>query len=280
MIDSHCHLTDAKFNNEVDKIVSNFQDAGVETVLNVSTNFKDSVLSNAISKKFENVYYAIGIHPEDVDDFDETAFEDCLRYLLKFDKKTPAIREFEQKYGSFSAVFDKNNKNKLIAVGEIGLDYFWRKDNREKQIEVFEKQVKLAKKYGLPFIVHNRDASGDVLEILKRNAPYSSGGIIHCFSASFEWAQEVLKLGFYISFSGSVTFKNSKKLQEVARLIPINKLLVETDSPYLTPEPYRGQRNEPKFVTETARFLATLRGLNCEEFNLIIKNNFKNLFKI
>lgn len=280
MIDSHCHLTDAKFNNEVDKIVSNFQDAGVEAVLNVSTNFKDSFLSNAISKKYDNVYYAIGIHPEDADDFDEATFEGCLRYLLGVDEKTPEIANFEQKYGNLSAIFDKNNKNKLIAVGEIGLDYFWRKDNKEKQIEVFEHQVKLAKKYGLPFVVHNREASGDILEVLKRNAPYSRGGIIHCFSASYEWAQEVLKLGFYISFSGSVTFKNSKKLQEVARLIPIDKLLVETDSPYLTPEPFRGQRNEPKFVTETARFLASLRGLNYEEFNLIIKNNFKNLFKI
>ena len=160
-------------------------------------------------------------------------------------------------------VYDKNNRNKLLAIGEIGLDYHMGKENKDKQIEMFESQIKLAKKYNLPIIIHNRDASGDILEVLKRNAPFEKGGIIHCFSASLEWAREVIKLGFYISFSGTVTFKNAINIQEVAKLVPEDKLLVETDSPYLAPVPHRGEINQPMYLVDVAKFIAQLR--NCKK---------------
>lgn len=279
MIDSHCHLGDKKFDGEIENIIKNFSKNGVDKVLNVSTNIDDCVLSYRLADRFENVYYAIGVHPEDVDDFNEAEFEFCLNKMLG-ERATSFDEKLNEKYQEIKPIFDKNGMNKLLAIGEIGLDYFWTKENKEKQIDVFEKQVKLAKKYNLPFIVHNRDASGDVLKILKRNAPYSRGGIIHCFSASFEWAKEVMDLGFYISFSGSVTFKNAKNLQEVAKLIPLNKILVETDSPYLAPEPHRGERNEPKNVVETAKFVAKLKNISYDEFEKINDENFNRLFNV
>lgn len=295
MIDSHCHLTDDKFKDDVDLVVKNFEENGIEKVLNMSTSILDAMDNNAIAKKHKNVYYAVGVHPEDVDGYNEEEFEYLLLKLLgnsvdKVDKsklsdedcaiKTQKnnIKKYEEKFKNIDPVFDENGKNKLLAIGEIGLDYYWTKDNKQKQIEVFESQIKLAKKYNLPFVVHNRDASGDVLEILKRNAPYNRTNIIHCFSASLEFANEVFKLGFVISFAGSVTFKNSKKLQEIARSVPLDKFLVETDSPYLTPEPFRGQRNEPANVKETANVIAILKNISLEQIDKYTTNNFNKIF--
>lgn len=277
MIDSHCHLTDEKFVGDVDLVVKNFEEKGVKKVLNMSTNINDIISNNALAKKYKNVYYAVGIHPEDVDGYDKKEFEYCLKKMLG--ENVDAVPEYENKFKNIGPVFDENGKNKLLAIGEIGLDYYWTKDNKQKQIEVFESQIKLAKKYNLPFIVHNRDASGDVLEILKRNAPYKRTNIIHCFSASLEFANEVFKLGFVISFAGSVTFKNSKRLQEIARVVPLDKFLVETDSPYLTPEPFRGQRNEPANVVETANFIAILKNTSLEKIDECTTNNFDKIFR-
>lgn len=200
--------------------------------------------------------------------------------LINLDKNNNYLKNNhnnENKYKN-NVVLDKFGKNKLLAIGEIGLDYHYGKDDRNEQMCMFESQIKLAKKYNLPIIIHNRDASGDILEILKRNAPYTRGGIIHCFSASLEWAREVIKLGFYISFSGTVTYKNAVNVQEVAKSIPEDRILVETDSPYLSPVPYRGQRNEPKNVVEVANFIANLRGLSYEHINKCTTDNFNRLF--
>lgn len=315
MIDSHCHLCDEKFANEVDKIVTNFQNAGVEKVLNMSASMEDCILTNNLSAKYDCVYYAVGVHPENVDDYDEENFEFVLRLMLgltsnfchkqdfvsDFDtfkgknsqsKGNNVGKEYSQKievgfnlqcenmFAGVQPILDKNGKNKLLAIGEIGLDYYWRKDNKEEQIKVFESQIKLAKKYNLPFIVHNRDASGDVLEVLKRNAPYQRTNIIHCFSASKEFAEEVFKLNCIISFSGSVTFNNAVNLQEIARIVPDDKFLVETDSPYLAPVPYRGKRNEPAYVIETASKIANLKNESVEYINKCTTENFCRVFDL
>ena len=267
MIDSHCHLTDDKIIDNIDEIVDTFKANGVEMVLNIGVNKKTSLVAKEQAEKFDCVYSTVGFHPEDVDDYNEEEFEKLIRKCLNIENMNKCAN-----MGTYNS--------KCIAVGEIGLDYYWRKDNKEEQIKCFESQIKLAKKYNLPFIVHNRDASGDVLEILKRNAPYNRTNIIHCFSASKEWAEEVIKLGFVISFSGSVTFNNAKNLQAVAIWIDDDKFLVETDSPYLTPVPYRGIINEPKYVVETAKFISNLRNTSLEHIDICTTNNFKRIFNI
>ena len=289
MIDSHCHLLDEKLVNDLNNVILSYENAGVDAVMNMSINIRDAKQIIEISKRYYSVYYTLGVHPEDLEDYDEESLEYLIRQCLGLNLNTQKTldnsnnikyNKIFDKYNDITPLYDINGNNKFLAIGEIGLDYFWRKDNKEEQIKVFESQIKLAKKYDLPIIIHNREASGDILEILKQNAPYASGGIIHCFSASLEWAKEVMKLGFYISFSGTLTYKNAKNIQAVAKEIPLDRLLVETDSPYLTPEPFRGQTNEPKFVIETAKFLANLRDLSLNEIEDIATSNFKRLFKL
>ena len=280
MIDSHCHLCDEKYDGEIENIIENFKRNGVQKVLNVSASIEDCILTNKLSNCYDNVYYSIGIHPENIENYDEKEFEFCLRLALGLGKKETQIKEFKHNFDDVKPVFDSIGKNKLLAIGEIGLDYYWRKDNKEEQIKVFESQIKLAKKYNLPFIVHNRDASGDVLEVLKRNAPYQRTNIIHCFSASKEFAEEVFKLNCIISFSGSVTFNNAVNLQEIARIVPDDKFLVETDSPYLAPVPYRGKRNEPAYVIETASKIANLKNESVEYINKCTTENFCRVFDL
>jgi len=286
MIDSHCHLNDDKYIGEVDQIVENFKSAGVDKVLNIGCDFKSSRLAREQARRYESVYYSVGFQPEFVDNYNENEFErlivECLGKNTNDQGNALKNANFEQ-FGhnqSSEIVFDKRGNNKLLAIGEIGLDYYYTKENKEKQFEVFESQIKLAKKYNLPILIHNRDASGDVLAILKKYAPFNRGGIIHCFSASLEWAREVIKLGFLISFAGSVTFNNAKNLQEVAKEIDDEFLLVETDSPYLTPVPNRGKRNEPKNVKDVANFVAELRGVDYLKINEIITKNFNKLFNL
>ena len=278
MIDSHCHLCDEKFKNELDLIIDNYKKAGVEKVLNMSASMEDCVQTNQLSQQYDGIYYALGVHPEDIDNYDEKLFEYAVRLALGIDANLPITTDSMYNFKQIKPTFDKNDKNKLLAIGEIGLDYYWRKDNKDKQIQVFESQIKLAKKYNLSFVVHNRDASGDMLEILKRNAPYSKTNIIHCFSASKEFAQEVFKLNCIISFSGSVTFNNAINIQEVAKLVPDDKFLVETDSPYLAPVPYRGKRNEPAYIIETANTIATLKNVSLDYIDKCTTFNFNRVF--
>lgn len=312
MIDSHCHLNDESLIGEVDDVVERFLEAGVEKVIDIGTDIESSILARENAKKFDSVYYTVAMYPEYCKNYNEREFEEFLISCLgengklaenanidnisilntKNNLNINKIQENVEKNNNLNknntnnenkyennVIFDKSGKNKLLAIGEIGLDYHYGKDDRYEQMCIFESQIKLAKKYNLPIIIHNRDASGDILEILKRNTPFNRGGIIHCFSASLEWAREVIKLGFYISFSGSVTFKNAVNIQEVAKNIPEDKILVETDSPYLAPVPYRGQRNEPKNVVEVANFIANLRGVSYEHINKCTTNNFNRLFR-
>lgn len=237
MLDTHCHLTDKQYENETDEIVSSFLSAGVEKAITIGYDPHSNLKALELANKYESVYCAVGIHPDDCDKYNE--------------------QEMEQ--------FLSNKTNKLLAVGEIGLDYFHNKENKEKQKQVFESQINLANKYKMPIVIHCRDAYGDMLEILKKYAPFEYGAVMHCYSGSWEYAKELLKLGIKFSFTGTVTYKNAKNVQEVAKNLPIDSFFFETDSPYLTPTPYRGKRNEPKYVVEVAKFIAELRGINYEE---------------
>lgn len=252
MIDTHCHLNDPKFDGELDTIVANFLASGVDKAICVGCCIESSKDCIAIAEKYENVYCTVGVHPSDCDIYDEQELENML---------------------------NSNNK-KIVAIGEIGLDYYWSKDDKEKQNQVFESQIKLAIKHKLPIVIHCRDAFGDTLDILQKYAPLKNGAVMHCYSGSLEFANQIIKMGLHISFTGSVTFKNAKNLHNVAKNIPIDKFFFETDSPYLTPEPNRGKRNEPKYVLDVARFVADLRGISADELIKITDSTAKKFFNI
>ena len=251
MLDTHCHLNDQKYSGELDSIVANFLHSGIEKAVCVGWDYISSVQAKEIAEKYESVYYAVGVHPDECDSFNEAEIENLLI----------------------------NRTNKLVALGEIGLDYFHNKDNKIKQKQVFIAQIKLAKKYGLPIIIHCREAFGDTLEILKQHAPFKNGAVMHCYSGSLEYANELIKLGIKISFTGTVTYKNAVNLKEVAANIPLESFFFETDSPYLSPQSKRGERNEPRNVKEVAEYVAELRNVDVESLINFTDNSAKAFFK-
>ena len=260
MIDTHCHLSmvldeEGKIDyNQIDDILKQMETNGVTHAITMGSNMSDSVLSLEIAKHYQNIYCAIGVHPEEVEGFDLGILENMVKQNI--------------------------GNGKLVAIGEIGLDYYWRKDNKEAQIEIFKKQIELAKKYNLPIVVHCRDAYGDVLQILKEYAPFEFGGVIHCYSGSIEWAKEVIKLGFLISFTGVVTYPNASNIQEVVKWVDDDKFMVETDSPFLTPVPFRGKKNNPSYTKFTLEYIAKLKNKNIEELDKLTTNNAIKLFKL
>ena len=241
MIDTHCHLD--CFDN-IDEVVKCMDGIMITSGYNDVSNKK--VLE--LVEKYENVYGTLGIHPEEVDE-------------------------------NFDISFIENNlkNNKIVAIGEIGLDYHYKDDNKEKQKEVFKLQLDLAQKYDLPIIVHSRDAIFDTYNILKE---YNLRGTIHCFSSGTDMAQKFINLGYKIGIGGVVTFKNGKKLKEVVNNIDIKNMLIETDSPYLSPEPYRGKINEPKNVFYVLKEVANIKGISYNEALNITNQTAHDLFKI
>lgn len=251
-IDTHCHLDDEKLKNDIEAVVNAYTAAGVSRVIDVGCDLTSSVLVKEQSEKFESVYFAAGFHPMDVERMNEEGIEGICKLLAH---------------------------EKCVAVGEIGLDYYWRKDDKERQKECFVKQLEIAEEFKLPINVHVRDAMGDALEILKQNkSKLVYGGVMHCFSGSKEMAAELMKLGMYISFGGTLTFKNARNAVEVATSVPEDMILSETDSPYLAPEPVRGTVNSPKNIPYIVERLASIRGTNKERFAESIMQNAKTLF--
>jgi TatD DNase family protein len=256
-VDSHAHIDGEEFEADRDEVVARARGAGVRAILNVGTgdphggNFERAV---AVAERYEGVYASVGVHPHDARLYDEAA----ERLLLEF------IRG-----------------RRVVAVGEIGLDYHYDNSPRDVQREVFARQLRLARAEGLPVIIHSRDADEETLEILRTEYEGTErGGVMHCFGGGPALAEGALALGFYISFAGNVTFKKADALREVARTVPLERLLVETDCPYLAPVPHRGRRNEPAYVVETARFLAELRGVRDEELGRTTSENFLRLFGV
>ncbi len=241
LIDTHCHLSCDDYNN-LDDIINEFDGIMIASGCDLKTNKEVIELVN----KYDNVYGTLGIHPEEIENFKESD--------LKF-------------------IEDNLNNKKIVGIGEIGLDYYWVKDNKEQQKELFIKQLDIAKKYNKAIIVHSREAIQDTYDILKK---YNLKGSIHCFNSSLEMAREFIKIGYKIGVGGVLTFKNSKKLQEIVKDIDLNHILLETDSPYLTPEPYRGQKNKPSNVYYVALKLAELKNLSIED---IINQTGQNALK-
>ncbi len=251
-IDTHCHLHDDKYEN-IDQVINSFLRDNVEVAINMGCCAKTSELGKNLAEKYQNVYFAAGCHPSDVEGFNSEEL-DKIR-ALTFHKK-------------------------CLAVGEIGLDYYWKPFDKDKQIDCFIKQIELANEVKLPFSIHCREATEDTVKILKENkSKLSHGAVMHCYSGSKETARELLNLGVFISFAGPLTFKNGVKAREVAGYVPNDFLLTETDSPYLSPEPFRGKVNEPKNVSIITAFLANIKGVELNEFANIVMANAKRLFK-
>ena len=241
LIDTHCHLSSDDYNN-LDEVINEFDGIMIASGCDLKTNKEVIELVN----KYDNVYGTLGIHPEEIENFKESD--------LKF-------------------IEDNLNNKKIVGIGEIGLDYYWVKDNKEQQKELFIKQLDIAKKYNKAVIVHSREAIQDTYDILKK---YNLKGSIHCFNSSLEMAREFIKIGYKIGVGGVLTFKNSRKLQEIVKDIDLKHILLETDSPYLTPEPYRGQKNKPSNVYYVALKLAELKNLSIED---IINQTGENALK-
>ena len=253
LFDTHAHLNAEQYNEDLEAVIDRAKSEGVSKIVVVGFDRPTIVKAMELAEEYSFIYAAVGWHP--VDAIDMT------------DKDLAWIEELAA-------------HPKVVALGEMGLDYHWDKSPKHIQKEVFRKQIALAKKVKLPIIIHNREATMDIVEILKEEGAHEVGGIMHCFSGSIETAKECMEMNFYISFGGPVTFKNAKNVKEVAAAIPVERLLIETDCPYLTPHPFRGKRNEPGHVKLVAEELAILKGLSYEELANITMENAKKVFGI
>ncbi|GHV02204.1 hydrolase TatD [Clostridia bacterium] len=253
MIDTHVHLNDKRYENRADDIVAGFPAAGLSAAVNIAYDRPSAEHALAQAQKYAPVYCALGVHPHDSKEYTDA---DGDYFLLK--SKDP----------------------KTVAIGEIGLDYHYDLSPRPAQREAFIKQLHIADKAGLPVIIHLREAAGEMLDLLQAHKSlYSHGLVLHCFSESREYAREVLNLGAYISFAGPLTFKKAEKTAEVARFVPADRYLIETDCPYLTPEPHRGETNEPAYVRFVAEKLSVLRGVPFAQIEQETTENAEAIFK-
>jgi len=251
-IDSHAHIDGHEFDADREEVIQRAHSAGVSVILNVGTGDPHSgALERAVElgKAQESIYTAIGTHPHDARLYDDAA-EAKIKNLI--------------------------NNEHVIAWGEIGLDFHYDNSPRDVQVEVFKRQLRAARECDLPVVIHTREAESETIEILRNE--YDGSGVFHCFSGSMDLAQRAIEIGFMISFSGIVTFKKAEELRAVAKQVPLDRLLIETDCPYLTPIPYRGKRNEPAYVVEVARCLSMLHSVDIEKLARVTTENFNRFF--
>jgi len=253
LFDTHVHINDEAFKEDLEATIARARAAGVEKMIVVGFDRPTIQKAMALIDQYPFLYAAIGWHPVDAIDMKDEDL-DWIESLA--------------------------HHPKVVAIGEIGLDYHWDKSPKAVQQEVFRQQIRLAKKLALPIIIHNREATEDCVQILKEENAQETGGIMHCFSGSPEIAKECIKMNFFISLGGPVTFKNGKQAKEVAKEVPLAYLLLETDCPYLAPHPFRGKRNEPAYVRYVAEEIARIKGLPLEEIAEITANNARKIFKI
>lgn len=252
MFDSHAHLDDDRFDKDRQEAINRAWEAGLTGIVNVGADMESSARSIELAEACDTIFASVGMHPHDAKDMKEADYLQLKRWAAH---------------------------PKVVAIGEIGLDYHYDHSPRPVQQEVFVRQLDVARKMGKPVIIHEREAHADMLTLVK-SAGQGLTGVFHCFSGSLETAREAIKLGFYISLAGPVTFSNSVKAKQVAAGVPLDRLLIETDSPYLTPHPLRGRRNEPAFVRHVAEEVARLREISIEEVTAATTANVKRLFQI
>ena len=252
LVDTHAHLDFTHFDGDREEIIERARNNGVIYIVNVGSDLESSRNSLELAEEYPFIYAAVGVHPHDADKLDDTVLKE-LEEL--------AVRQ------------------KVLAIGEIGLDYYYDNSPRDIQKEAFRNQLKLAEKTGLPFIIHNREADEDILAILKDNYT-GNGGIMHCFGSGLKMAWECLELGLYLAFGGVITFKNAEELRGIVKEIPLERILLETDCPYLTPVPFRGRRNEPGYLRYIAEKIAEIRGLHPEELAEITTANAARVYNL
>ena len=252
IFDSHAHYDSGQFDEDREELLHSMQENGIGTIINVGADWDSVTEVVELAGKYPFVYAAVGLHPDEVGDLDEERF---------------------------AFVKEQCQQKKVVAVGEIGLDYYWDNASHEVQKHWFIRQLELARELDLPVIIHSREAAADTLEIMKEHAQ-GLRGVLHCFSYSKELAEEYIKMGFSIGIGGVVTFKNGKKLKEVVEAIPLEKILLETDCPYLAPEPYRGKRNSSLYIPNIAQAVADIKGITYEEVVAQTEQNGKELFSI
>ena len=253
--DSHSHYNDEKFNEDRENIIQETFKEGITRFICAGYDILSSKKSLEISKKYNFIYSICGISPNDI---------------------PQSEAELWKSITEITKIIKQNKDKKLVAIGEIGLDYYWNKDNKELQKQAFIQQIKLANEMNLPIVIHSRDAAVDTLEILKSYA-VDKKGVFHCCQLNQEMIRQALELGYYISFAGSITFKNAKNAENCVKIVPIDKILIETDSPYLTPEPNRGKRNDCRNVKYVAKKIAEIKEMQLEE---VAKMTYKNAMKI
>lgn len=253
IFDSHSHYDDEAFDVDRENVLKELHDNGVINIMNCASSYESIDKVCNIVNNHEFIYGALGIHPENADEYNDVVLKEIKEKII-------------------------NNK-KIVAVGEVGLDYYWDENpEREIQKEVFRKHMQLAEELNLPVIIHSREAHADTLEIMKEYPKVN--GVVHCFSGSVEIAKECIKLGYYIGITGVVTFKNAKKVVEVVKEVPIDKLLVETDCPYMAPEPNRGKRNQSDYIQYVIEKIAEIKQMDSLEINRKVNENTYKLFKI
>lgn len=251
--DSHAHYNDEQYNNDRDELIKKMYNEGITKIIIAGNSIETTKSAIAIAEKYAHIYATVGIHPYDIKNIDKDLLE----------------------------VEELSKHSKVVAIGEIGLDYYYTKENKEEQKEAFIKQIKLADKLGLPIVIHSRDAYMDTMDILKNVACPSKKGVFHCCQLNMELIKDALSLGFNISFAGPVTFKNSKNVKECLDLIPLDKLQIETDAPYLSPEPFRGTRNNSINMKITAQKIADIKEVSLETIaNVTYKNTLRMFEKI
>ena len=256
LFDSHCHLNDEKFNEDREELILKLNNEGVEKLVTAGYSLESSKESINLANRYNFIYATIGISPNDIPD---------------------NINGIKEEIDQLNELY--RTSEKIVAVGEIGLDYHWNTENKDLQRYAFIEQIKLANKLELPIQIHTKDTVMDTIDILKTN-DVKCGGIFHCCPFNRELVKEGLKLGFYISFAGPTTFKNSKNASEIINMVPDDRLLVETDSPYLSPEPYRGKRNDPRKVQYILMKIAEVKGRTFEEVQNMAYENAKRIFRI
>lgn len=286
LIDTHCHLEMDAFDADRDEVIERARDAGLEAIITIGSDLEGNTGGLELSKKYDFIYSSVGFHPHDAKDFTEEIFEKIKEWSKEYRIRnenpslTYPLPRGGQGWGYDSELHTPNSepKPKVVAIGEIGLDYHYDHSPREIQRDVFMKQLQFAKEINLPVIIHSREAKKDTLDIVKESGV--KNGVFHCFSGDLEMAEKAMAMGFHISIAGPVTFKKAKHLREIAKAIPDDYLLIETDAPYLTPEPFRGRRNEPSYIVHTAKAIAELRGITLEDISRITMFNAKRLFRI
>jgi len=254
LIDSHCHLDMDSYDEDLDAVLNRAQQQGIQSIISIGIDEKSSIAAVKLAHKYPFIKATVGIHPHDIEQINEATY--------------PHLQKLVQE-----------NRKQVVAYGEIGLDYVKNYSPKVTQLRAFEEQLSLAKELDLPVIIHDREAHDDCLSLLQAMAPFSKGGVMHCFSGNIALAKKVLDLGFYISIPGVVTFKNGLDLQEVAKAIPLESMLLETDGPFLSPVPWRGKRNEPAYVAYTAQKVAELKGITIEAVAKQTSINTLNLFQ-